>query len=337
VSQSRRSALVSTVDYHTAGEPFRIVTGGVPSLPGATVAGRREHAAAHLDHVRQLLVREPRGHGGMYGCFVTPPDDDGAVLGAVFFHQSGFSTACGHGTIALATWAADAGLVAADTGAFSIDVPSGRVAVQLRRGADGRASAVSFRNVPAWVHQRGIRLPAPSGGVSVDIAFGGAFYASALASALGLRVTPGCLPQLVAAGRRIQAQLDSAGAARHGSDNRLSGIYGVILYEDLPSEGDRLVQRNVAVFGDGQVDRSPCGSGTTARLALLAGHGLAEGQILVHESIIGTRFEARVTDTVTELGRAAVITEVTGSASMTGLHQFVLDSRDPLGVGFTLG
>jgi proline racemase/trans-L-3-hydroxyproline dehydratase len=128
VRQPQRPALVSTVDYHTAGEPFRIVTGGVPSLPGSCVAERREHAAAHLDHLRRLLVQEPRGHGGMYGCFVTPPDDQGAELGAVFFHQSGFSTACGHGTIALATWAADAGLVAADAGAFSIDVPSGRAA-----------------------------------------------------------------------------------------------------------------------------------------------------------------------------------------------------------------
>ncbi len=337
MSQLHRPALVSTVDYHTAGEPFRIVTGGIPSLPGSCVADRREHAAARLDHVRQLLVREPRGHAGMYGCFVTPPDDAGAELGAVFFHRSGFSTACGHGTIALATWAADAGLVPAEASAFSIDVPSGRVGVRLSRDAGGRASAVTFGNVPAWVHHRDIRLPALPGAGGVDIAFGGAFYASVPASALGLRVTLDYLPQLVEAGRRIQAQLDSAGAAIHEADERLSGIYGVILYEDLPGEPGCLVQRNVTVFGDGQIDRSPCGSGTTARLALLAGHGLADGQTLVHESIIGTRFEARIAGTVTEQGRTAVVTEVTGSASMTGLHQFVLDPRDPLGAGFTLG
>ncbi len=264
----------------------------MPSLPGRTVADRREQAAARLDHIRRLLVREPRGHGGMYGCFVTPPDDDGAELGAVFFHQSGFSAACGHGTIALATWAADAGLVAADATALRIDVPSGRVGVRLRRDAGGRVSAVSFRNVPAWVHQRNVRLPAPSGTVSADVAFGGAFYASVPASALGLRVTLDCLPQLVEAGRRIQAQLDAAGAARHQTDSRLTGIYGVILHDELPAEAGCLVQRNVTVFGDGQIDRSPCGSGTTARLALLADHGLAGGQALVHESIIGTRFEA---------------------------------------------
>ncbi len=337
INGARRPALVSTVDYHTAGEPFRIVTGGVPGLPGSRVADRREHAAAHLDHVRRLLVLEPRGHAGMYGCFVTPPDDQGAEFGAVFFHQSGFSTACGHGTIALATWAADTGLVAADTVAFSIDVPSGRVSVRLQRDAAGRAAAASFVNVPAWVHRRDIRLPAPSGEVSVDIAFGGAFYASAPAGALGLRVTPDCLPQLTEAGRRIKHQLDSAGAASHPADDRLSGIYGVILHEDLPGEDGCLVQRNVTVFGDGQIDRSPCGSGTSARLALLAGHGLADGQALVHESIIGTRFEARIAGTAPADGRPAVVTEVTGSASMTGLHHFVLDPRDPVGSGFTLG
>jgi proline racemase len=336
MSQLHRPALVSTVDYHTAGEPFRIVTGGIGSLPGATVADRRVHAAAHLDHIRQLLVHEPRGHGGMYGCFVTPPDDDGAELGAVFFHQSGFSTACGHGTIALATWVADAGLVSADTRAFAIDVPSGRMSVRVRRSADGKAGPVSFRNVPAWVHRRGICLATPFGTATVDIAFGGAFYAAVPASSLGLRVTPDCLPRLTEAGRLIQRQLDSAGAAQHDTDGRLSGIYGVILHEDLPGEGDCLVQRNVTVFGDGQIDRSPCGSGTTARLALLAGGGLAEGQTLVHESIIGTRFEARIVDTVTEHGRTAAVTEVTGSASMTGLHQFVLDAGDPLGAGFRL-
>src|ERR1700730_12745008 len=123
MTSQARPAIVSTADYHTAGEPFRIVTGGIQVPAGRTVADRRVSAAAGLDHVRRLLVQEPRGHPGMYGCFVVPPDDDGAALGAIFFHQSGFSTACGHGTIALATWAVQAGLVDAGQRAFSIDVP----------------------------------------------------------------------------------------------------------------------------------------------------------------------------------------------------------------------
>ncbi len=180
-------------------------------------------------------------------------------------------------------------------------------------------------------------MTTPFGPARADIAFGGAFYASVPASSLGLPVSPGALPQLIEAGRAIQRQLDAAGAARHDTDDRLSGIYGVILHEDRPGQDGALVQRNVTVFGTGQIDRSPCGSGTSARLALLAGQGLAPGQTLVHESVIGTRFSARIVGAVTEAGRDAVLTEVTGRASMTGLHQFVLDRRDPLGAGFSLG
>ena len=328
-------AIVATADYHTAGEPFRIVTGGVAVPPGATVADRRVAAAARLDHVRRLLTDEPRGHPGMYGCFVTPPDDDGAELGVIFFHRSGFSTACGHGTIALATWARQAGLIAPDRDTFSIDVPSGRVEVQVRGG--GASPEIAFRNVGAWVAERGRTVETPLGPARVDIAFGGAFYASLPAAALGLAVEPGQLPDLIAAGRVIQRGLDAAGAARHDTDDRLSGIYGVIFYDELPARGGQLHQRNVTVFGDGQIDRSPCGSGTTTRLALLAGHGLAEGQTLIHDSIIGTRFTGRVISAAAEGGRTVVATEVTGRAYLTGLHQFLLAEDDPLGSGFALG
>jgi proline racemase len=335
ISQRGRPAMVSTIDYHTAGEPFRIVTGGVPQAAGATVADRRVSAATTLDHIRQLLVQEPRGHPGMYGCFITPPDDDGAEFGALFFHRSGFSTACGHGTIALATWAVEAGLVGPDRRAFSIDVPSGRVDVRVLDG-DGGHPAISFGNVPAWVHERAVPVDTQQGPARADIAFGGAFYASLPASSLGLRVELPCLPQLINAGRAVQRQLDDAGAARHGTDDRLSGIYGVTFYDELPGENGSLRQRNVTVFGDGQVDRSPCGSGTSARLALLAGGELAQGQTLVHESIIGTRFEGRVTGRAEDAGRAGVRTEVVGSAYLTGMHQFVLDAADPVGAGFSL-
>lgn len=334
MTQLARPAIVSTIDYHTAGEPFRIVTGGVPVAAGRTVADRRVNAAASLDHIRRLLVQEPRGHPGMYGCFVTPPDDDGAEFGAIFFHRSGFSTACGHGTIALATWAVEAGLVEASRKAFNIDVPSGRVQVQVRDA--GQHPAISFLNVPAWVHRRGLPIETPWGMVKADIAFGGAFYASLPASSLGLRVDVPCLPQLIDAGRYVQKHLNDAGAAQHDTDHRLSGIYGVTLYDDLTEESSQLRQRNVTIFGDGQVDRSPCGSGTSARLALLADDGLTEGETLVHESIIGTRFEARVRHALEAGNKVSVATEIVGSAFMTGLHQFVLNPGDPLGAGFDL-
>ncbi|MFI6711775.1 proline racemase family protein [Nonomuraea sp. NPDC050478] len=318
---------VTTVDYHTAGEPFRIVTGGVPDIPGATVLERRANAAS-ADHVRRLLCHEPRGHADMYGCFLVPPDDPGAHLGVLFWHKDGYSTACGHGTIALGVHAVREGLVeAAPDGETDvvIDVPSGRVTARVRR-AGGRVTAVTFVNVPSYVVARGVE----AAGVKVDVAYGGAIYASVPAAAVGLKVGPEHLTELIAWGRRIKADLAGHPAARHPGDDRLSGVYGVIFHEELDGEPGYACQRNVTVFADGEVDRSPCGSGTAARLALLHEDGLRDP--LVHESVVGTTFLGRVTG-VTDAG---VIPEIEGMAYRTGRHSFELDPDDPLGTGFTL-
>jgi proline racemase len=320
---------ISTTDYHTAGEPFRIVTAGAPEIPGATVRDRREYAAATetVDVVRKLLCHEPRGHSDMYGCFLVPPDDDGADLGVLFWHKDGYSTACGHGTIALGVWALEAGLVAApDEGEvdITIDVPSGRVVARARLRA-GSIESVAFRNVPSFVLARDVE----AAGVRVDVAYGGAIYASAPAERFGLRVVPHDLPRLIAAGRGVKHDLERSEVARHPSDERLSGIYGTVLYEELGP----LHQRNVAIFADGEVDRSPCGSGTSARCALLVADGnLGEGQELRHDSIVDTTFLARVVGETPE----GVLTEVEGTSFRTGEHRFVLDPRDPLGTGFSL-
>jgi proline racemase len=316
---------VATTDYHTAGEPFRIVTTGAPDIPGATVRERRAFAqgSEEVDAVRRLLCHEPRGHADMYGCFPVPPDDDGADLGVLFWHKDGYSTACGHGTIALGTWAVESGLVeAASDGEtdVTIDVPSGRVVARVRC-AGGAVEAVVFRNVPAYVIARGV----PAAGVAVDVSYGGAIYASAAAADLGLTVTPERLVELIAAGREVKRALAGSDAARHPTDDRLSGIYGTIIYEPL----GELHQRNVTVFADGEVDRSPCGSGTSARVALL---DLEPGQVLRHDSIVGTTFSAWVV----ERGREGIVTEVEGTAFRTGEHRFVLDPRDQLGTGFAL-
>jgi proline racemase len=321
---------VEATDYHTAGEPFRIVTAGVPPIDGATVAERRMRAAEapEVDRVRRLLCHEPRGHADMYGCFLVAPDDDEADLGVLFWHKDGYSTACGHGTIALAAWAVDTGRVAApDDGERDvvIDVPSGRVTARVRREG-GATTAIAFRNVPSFVTARDV----PAAGVTVDVAYGGALYASVPAARLGLAVAPEHLPALIAAGRAVKADLAGTAAARHPTDDRLSGIYGTIIHEDA---GGPLHQRNVTIFADGEVDRSPCGSGTSARCALLAADGvLRDGDVLTHDSILGTTFRARV------LGQDAggVLTEVEGTAFRTAEHRFVLDPRDPLGTGFVL-
>jgi len=329
---------VRTVDYHTAGEPFRIVTAGVPELEGRRILDRRRWAKENIDEVRRLLVNEPRGHADMYGCFVTPPDDDWADLGVVFFHNEGYSTACGHGTIALVTWAIDSGRIEAQPGASSVsvtvDVPSGRLVCQARLDPDGKVEAVRFRNVPSFVFARGVTVRTSRGPITVDIAFGGAFYASLEASAVGLTLTRTDLPQLIALQRELRPALERSLEVVHPAERDLAGIYGVIFWERLgPAE-----QRNVTVFADGEIDRSPCGSGTSARLAVLHDRAeLAIGETFRHRSLVDSEFEAWIVDVGPAVGRhASVITEVEGSAYRTGESMFSLDPRDPLGTGFLL-
>nr|WP_316520327.1 proline racemase family protein [Kitasatospora sp. K002] len=227
---------VRTVDYHTAGEPFRIVLEGAPPIPGDTVAERRAIALgaggsataprpSALDEVRRLLSREPRGHAGMYGGFLVPPDDDGAHLGVLFWHKDGYSTACGHGTIALGAWAVDSGLVAAPADGVApvrIDVPSGRVTALVHRSC-GRTTGVTFRNVPTRVTALKLPVETSRGTVEVAVAHSGACYAAVPAAALGLAVEPARLPELTALGREIRAALDGSAAVDHPAVRRVRG------------------------------------------------------------------------------------------------------------------
>jgi len=328
---------ISVTDYHTAGEPFRIVADGFPHIGGETVAERRTAAMAtpSVDRVRQLLVNEPRGHADMYGGFVVPSNDKGADFGVLFWHKDGYSTACGHGTIALGTWAVETGLVEAVPDGSTdvvIDVPSGRVVARVTCTA-GLVQHVAFRNVPSYVVTRDVEVATRRGVLRADISFGGAFYASVDASSAGLSVTPANYAELVALGREIKWALNDTPWVEHAADRRLSGMYGTILYDDLGRLASGPHQRNLAVFADGEADRSPCGSGTSARLALLADAGeLGPGEVLRHDSIVGTTFVGRV---VAETD-AGVITEVQGNAYLTGQATFTLNPHDPLDTGFTL-
>jgi proline racemase len=338
----RVTTSVSTIDYHTAGEPFRIVANPPVGLPGTTVAERRERAIADqaAQGLRQLLCFEPRGHADMYGAFLVPPDDPDAHLGALFWHKDGFSTACGHGTIALGAWAVDSGLVSAPPdGAVDvvIDVPSGRVTARVHR-QHGRTVAVDFVNVASYVIARDIAVPIARGDALVTVAYGGAIYASVDAAGLGLRVDPAHYQELIALGREIKWALNDSEHAQHPSDPRLSGIYGTILYEELGDSPGQVWQRNVTVFADGEVDRSPCGSGTCARLAVLAADGRVRpgGPTLRHDSIVGSSFTGLVTFDTDVDGRPAIVPQVTGMAYRTGEHTFSVDPADPLIPGFVL-
>jgi proline racemase len=260
----------------------------------------------------------------MYGCFPTEPCAPGSDLGVVFFHNAGYSTACGHGTIALATWALETGVLEPRE-RLRIDVPSGTLDVACE--LDGaRVRRVAFRNVPAFVLLRGARVETGRGALTADVSYGGAFYASVESP---LPVAPEHLPELIELGREVKRGLEAAHEIVHPDEPELRDVYGVIFFR---REGER-VQRNVTIFADGEVDRSPCGSGTSARLALLDADGeLPRGEMLTHLSIIGTAFEGRVVEETA----AGLVTEVAGSASPTGRHEFVLEPDDELGEGFLL-
>ncbi|TYJ55684.1 hypothetical protein B9479_003588 [Cryptococcus floricola] len=334
---------VSTDDWHTAGEPFRIV----PTLPahchtlGPTVKDRRRNILSSPDHpldlLRRVLCQEPRGHADMYGGFIVPPNDDGAHLGVLFWHKDGFSTACGHGTLALGFWSIESGLVKAPSDGVTdvvIDVPSGRVTARVTTQG-GKPVHADFINVPSYqvVDQLSVHLPSLGKDILLDISWGGALYAFVDSTeSIGLKVIETNHDAFVSLGREIKAVLGDE--ARH----RELELYGVCFYDKLASDESSLTQRNCVVFADGQIDRSPCGSGSAARVALLYAQGqLAEGQVLHHHSIINTVFDGSIvsTENVNPFSPyPAVIPMVRGSANLMSQSRFYIDSADPTFPGF---
>ena len=333
---------IHTIDYHTAGEPFRIVANPPVEILGDTVANRRVYAISNseVDGLRKLLCFEPRGHADMYGCFITPPDDDGADFGVLFWHKDGFSTACGHGTIALGVWAIESGKVAIDASGITdvvIDVPSGRVTARVHTKGN-EIQSVDFINVASYHMHSDIELKTSLGNLIVDVSFGGAIYAQLDVSQISLSVTPEFYSQIIAIGREIKWALNETEYAKHPTDPRLNGIYGTIVYEELASDSDGLKrQRNATIFADGEVDRSPCGSGTCARLAtLVEKNQLQLGEVLKHDSIVNSQFLGVAQDFVSADGKKAILPQVTGMAYKTGESKFTVDPRDPLTPGFVL-
>ena len=333
---------IRTTDYHTAGEPFRIVAKPPVEIVGDTVANRRVYAmaSAEVDGLRKLLCFEPRGHADMYGCFITPPDDDGADFGVLFWHKDGFSTACGHGTIALGVWAIESGKVAINPSGVTdvvIDVPSGRVTARVHTKGSVIES-VDFVNVASYHMHSDISVETSLGALTVDVSFGGAIYAQLDVAQIGLSVTPEHYGEIIAIGREIKWALNDSEYAEHPTDPRLSGIYGTIVYEDLAPDADGLKrQRNATIFADGEVDRSPCGSGTCARLAtLVEKKQLKIGEVLKHDSIVDSQFLGVAKAQVTSDGYDAILPQVTGMAYKTGESVFTVDPRDPLTPGFVL-
>jgi proline racemase len=329
-----------TIDAHTAGEPLRLIVDGFPHVEGASMLERREWVRAHHDHLRTALMLEPRGHQDMYGALLTEPEHAGSDAGVLFMHNEGYSTMCGHGVIAVVTIALERGLIVPRAGASEIvlDSPAGpiRATARVRKeGAAMRVESVSFRNVPSFILQAAVPVRLGNRDLRADVAFGGAFYAIVDAESTGIPLTSGHLGDLRRAGMAIKQAVEAAVRVAHPEEPDLQGIYGTIFTG--PASSDAAHLRNVTVFADAEVDRSPCGTGTCAVMAVLAAMGLLTvEQTFVHESIIGTRFRGRVASELMVGDLAAIEPEIEGEAYITGENTFVIDERDPLCFGFRI-
>ncbi len=327
-----------TTEMHTAGEPVRIVTGGYPDLPGATILAKRRYAREHHDDLRRLLMFEPRGHEGMYGVIPVAPDHPDADLAVLFCHNEGYSTMCGHATIALGRWAVDTGQVPAaePETPVAIQVPAGLVRCMVDV-AGGRAGAVRFRSVPAFALALDAKVDVPGyGAVAVDVAYGGAFYALAPAAAIGLDVGTSPTRELVDGAAAITAAVAATVPIAHPDDPDLGFLYGTILTDDADGAGGAITA-NICVFADRQVDRSPCGSGVTARIAALAARGrIAIGETRRFAGPTGATFTGTAVAEAVAGRHPATVVEVGGRAHYSGRATYTVEGDDPL-PGFLLG
>jgi len=326
---------IKTLDMHTAGEPLRIILEGYPRLSGMTVLEKRETARSEHDHLRKALMWEPRGHADMYGAICTEPVTSDGHLSVIFLHNSGYSTMCGHGIIALTTAALETGLVeiAGDRPVLRIDSPAGRVTAVAQREKGGIKS-VSFQNVPSFVLCLDEKIDVDGiGTVGYDIAFGGAFYVFCRAEDFGFRLVPEEFQALIQMGRKIKQAVETNPVISHPFEPDLSFLYGTIFVGQAHDPNHH--SRNVCIFAEGELDRSPTGTGVSARAALhYARNEIALFEPFVVESILGTCFAGKVIRQTTFGPHEAVIPEVSGTAYMTGRHEFIIDPEDPLSDGF---
>lgn len=330
------SKIINTVESHTEGMPTRVVVGGVPGIPGVSMSERRIWAEQHLGGLCGLLMREPRGHAAMYGAILQPSTRPDADFGVLYISASGFMPMCGHATMGVATVLVETGMhVAAEpVTEVRLDTAAGLVVASLEVEA-GRAKRATVSNVPAFVAARDVIVDVPGvGKVVLDIAYGGNFYPIVDVAQLGMDLDRAVQERLTSIGLAIIAAVRDQCPLVHPCDSAQRDLYAVQLVR--PATGGRPA-RNMVVAEPGYLDRSPCGTGTSARMALLHATGqLVSGQTFIHESILGTRFEGRVAGT-TEVGSLpAIVPTITGRAWITGTAQFFLDPEDPFPAGFEL-
>ena len=322
---------ITTIDMHTGGEPLRIIVDGLPPIEGRTVLEKRRYFREHYDHLRRGLMWEPRGHADMYGAVITSSLD--ADFDVFFLNNEGYSTMCGHAIIALTKLFVETNFIPKTE--LAINVPAGRIQ-STAKVSEGRVVETSFRNVPSFVHLRDRQVDVDGiGRVRFDVAYGGAFYAIVSGEDVGLELVPENLSRLIDYGRRIKNAVASQFSIEHPIEPDLSFLYGTI-FTGPPLDATHH-SRNVCIFADGEVDRSPTGSGVSARAALHFANGeLRLNERITIESIVGSTMEVKVVDVARFGPYDAVIPEVSGTASFIGRNEFYFDPEDPFRNGFIL-
>lgn len=334
----RLSRVITTIDTHTQGQPTRTVTGGIPRIPGESVADKMLYLRDNMDWLRTMLVYEPRGHNIMSGAILTEPSHPEADVGVIYIEVGCYLPMCGHDTIGCCTALVEAGMVPVTEPHtyITLETPAGlvRTRVDVR---DNVAKQVTFTNVPSFVHALDMEVDVPGKGrVRMDVAYGGNFYAILPASSVGLELVPGNAPEIIRVGKTIRKALNEQHKVVHPEKPFIDVVTHVEFYGPPTVDGAHV--KNAVVFPPGDIDRSPCGTGTSAKLAVLRARGeIGPGEEFVHESLIGSIFRARVLEETSVGGLKAIVPEVSGAAYVTGIHQFVMDPEDPFQEGFLLG
>ena len=330
--------IISAIDTHTAGEPTRIILSGLPPIQGNTMAEKKRYMREHLDHFRTLLMQEPRGHRDMFGAIVTPPTTDRGYYGVLFMDNSGYLDMCGHGTIGITTALIEMGMIPSKEPetVVAFDTPAGLVEGRARIERD-RVVEVSVSNVSSFLYARDVELGlAGIGKILIDVSFGGNFFAMTPAKALGISINPDNISHLIRLGMMVKEAVNEKVKVQHPIERHITSIELTEIY-DKPDPSEHL-SKNVVIFGDGQVDRSPCGTGTSAAMAMLYGKGkLPLNQEFTNESVIGTRFKGKLIRE-TKVGEfVATDPLITADAYITGIQQFVVDPNDSKKFGFLVG
>ncbi|MCC3863684.1 proline racemase [Terrisporobacter petrolearius] len=331
------SRSIQAIDSHTMGEPTRIVTGGIPNIKGNTMAEKKEYLEKNLDHLRTAIMLEPRGHNDMFGSIITQPCDPTADFGIIFMDGGGYLNMCGHGSIGAITAAIETGMVdmVEPVTHVRMEAPAGMIEAEAKI-VDGKVREVSFVNVPAFLYKKDCEIEmAPYGKIKFDISFGGSFFAIVHAKQFGVKVEAKNTQLLNNIGMEMMEIVNREISVQHPTLDHIKTVDLVEIYDD-PTHPEA-TYKNVVIFGQGQVDRSPCGTGTSAKLATLYAKGeIKEGENFVYESILGTLFKGKIVG-LEKVGEFdAVRPEITAAAYITGFNHFVIDDEDPVKYGFIL-